>query len=339
VAVGVVAVPAALVARGTTPKPVQVKATVTRRTIATEVKATGVIKPRVGAEVRVGSRASGVVGRLLVQIGDAVRKGDLLAELDTRELLAREDQAEAALASASAQLDYALADLRRKQALEGLIAAGDLDLAKRGAAVAEQQRAEAAAALTYARTQLAYARIEAPISGVVSSVATQEGETVSASLAAPTFVTLVDLSRLEVWAYVDETDIGRIQLGQLASFSVDTYGDQAFEGRVSAIYPQPAIRDNVVNYVTVIRFAPPQRQILRPEMTASVRIALESREGVIAVPRGAVRREAGRTLVACLRGGEVVDREVRTGLRDETWWEIVEGLSENETVIMGKEQR
>ncbi len=92
------------------------------------------------------------------------------------------------------------------------------------------------------------------MAGVVASVSTQEGETVAASFAAPTFVTLLDLARLEVWAYVDETDIGRIHRGQDATFTVDTYGDDEFAGRVTAIYPQAEIRDNVVNYVAVIRF-------------------------------------------------------------------------------------
>lgn len=336
VAAAAIGVPVALLARGSaTKEEAPVTATVVRRRIDTEVKATGVIKPRVGAEVRVGSRASGVVAHLRVRIGDSVAKGDLLGELEDRELIARRDQATAALGSARAQLDYALADLRRKRELAGLIAEGDLDLAKRAQAVAQQQQAEAQAGLTFAETQLAYARIVAPISGVVSSVSTQEGETVSASLASPTFVTLVDLARLEVWAYVDETDIGRIRLGQQARFTVDTYGDEPFEGRVSAIYPQPAIRDNVVNYVTVITFSATKGRILRPEMTTTVRITLESREGALVVPRASVRRQEGRAYLSCLQGGEVVARPVKTGVRDDASWEIVEGVSEGEAVVVG----
>jgi len=200
---------------------------VTRRTIGSFVKATGVVKPRIGAEVKVGSRVSGAVARLHVRIGDRVARGQLLAELETRELLARRDQAQAALAAAEATLQYARADLGRKQALRAseLVSAADLDVAERTRGVAEQQQAEAAANLDFARTQVGYARIAAPIAGIVASVSTQEGETVAASLAAPTFVTLVDLARLEVWAYVDETDIGRVETGQAARFTVDTYGD------------------------------------------------------------------------------------------------------------------
>lgn len=238
------------------------------------VKATGIIKPRVGAEVRVGSRTSGVVKRLYVKIGDGVRKGQLLAELDDRDLVARREEAAAALRQAEVNLEYASTDRGRKRQLteERVLSKSELDVAERAAAVAEKQVAAARASLAYATTQLAYARIEAPIAGVVASVSTQEGETVAASFAAPTFVTLLDLSRLEVWAYVDETDIGRIHAGQPARFTVDTYGAQEFEGTVTTVYPKAEIRDNVVNYVSVIRFDPPADRTLRPDMTTTVRI-------------------------------------------------------------------
>jgi HlyD family secretion protein len=310
-------------------------ARVTRRTLSSAVKATGVVKPRIGAEVKVGSRVSGVVARLHVRIGDTVGRGQLLAELETRELQARRDQAQAALASAEATLRYAESDLARKRSLaaQQLLPASDLDVAERSRAVAEQQQGEATANLDYARTQLGYSRIAAPIAGIVASVATQEGETVAASFAAPTFVTLVDLARLEVWAYVDETDIGRIRTGQPARFTVDTYPDHEFEGRVTAVYPQAEVRDNVVNYVTVVTFDPPRDRTLRPEMTTTVRIAIETRENILVVPRRAVRRDGGRAYVLTLAGEK---RWVRVGNRDETDCEIVEGLAEGDEVRAGE---
>jgi RND family efflux transporter MFP subunit len=213
------------------------------------------------------------------------------------------------------------------------VSAADLDLAERGRAVAEQEYGQAAANLDFARTQAGYSRITAPIAGTVASVATQEGETVAASLAAPTFVTLVDLDRLEVWAYVDETDIGRIARGQTARFTVDTYPDHEFEGRVTAVYPQAAIRDNVVNYVTVVTFDPPRDRTLRPEMTTTVRIAIDTRDNVLAVPRRAVRREQGRSFVLTPAGEK---RWVTVGTRDETSCEIVDGLREGDEVLLGE---
>lgn len=241
-----------------------------------QVKATGVIKARVGAEVRVGARISGVVDRLYVKVGDAVAKGDVLATLDDRDLVARRAGAEADLRRTEAELRYAEAEFRRNSELRAarVVAPSELDLAERGCAVARQQVEVARAALEFASIQLEYARITAPISGVVASVATQEGETVAASFAAPTFVTLIDLTRLEVWAYVDETDIGRIEPGLAARFTVDTYGEEEFPGTVATIYPKAEIRDNVVNYVTVVRFDPVAGRTLRPEMTTTVRIAL-----------------------------------------------------------------
>lgn len=281
VILGAVAVAALVLARGLASRgeePAQAEKVVrrVRRAPESAVTATGVIKPMSGAEVRVGSRVSGVVRRLFVRVGDAVRKGEVLAELDARELLARRAQAAAAVQSAQADLGYAQADLGRKRELGAaqLIPRNELDLAERVCSVAEQRLKEAEANLEYADTQLGYTRIYAPISGVVSTISTQEGETVAASFAAPTFVTLLDLDRLEVWAYVDETDIGRIQAGQKARFTVDTYPGHEFEGRVTTIYPQAEIRDNVVNYVTVVRFEPQRDRTLRPEMTVMAKIDL-----------------------------------------------------------------
>ncbi len=240
--------------------------------------------------------------------------------------------------SRGASSSYAQADLRRKRdlAVAQLLSPSDLDLAERASAVAEQQRKESEANLEYARTQLGYGRICAPIAGIVASVSTQEGETVAASFAAPTFVTLLDLRHLEVWAYVDETDIGRIRTGQKTLFTVDTYPDQEFEGRVTAIYPKAELRDNVVNYVAVVRFGPPKDHILRPEMTTAVKIALESRENVLVVPRRAVRRDGSRTFVVSPRGDEMVRVWVTTGSRDESYWEVVSGLNEGDQILVGE---
>ena len=310
---------------------------VARRDLETVVKATGIVKPMVGAEVRVGSRASGVVRRLFVRVGDTVAAGQPLAELEARDLRARRDEAAAAVASAEADLRYAEADLRRRRELRDaqVIAASELDLAERGYAVAAQARARARATLDAATTELGYARIVAPMAGVVASVSTQEGETVAASFASPTFVTLLDLARLEVRAYVDETDIGRVKVGQPARFTVDTYPGVAFPGEVMAIYPQAEIRDNVVDYVTVVRFAPPARRTLRPEMTTTVEVLLDRRAGVLAVPIRAVRRDDDGAYVLLARDERSERRRVTTGARDESWWEVTAGLREGDQVVVG----
>ena len=308
-----------------------------RRTIATDVRATGIVRPMTGAQVRVGPRVSGIVRTLAVRVGDRVARGQLLAELDDRELMARQREALAALDLSRANLELAMATLARRRTLAdaGLVSRNDLDVAVNAAAVAQQEVGRAQAAADYAGTQLTYARIEAPIDGVVASVSTQEGETVAASFATPTFVTLLDLNRLEVWAYIDETDIGRVRVGQTATFTVDTYGGDTFSGRVTEIYPQAEIRDNVVNYVTVLRFERVAGRQLRPEMTTAVRIAIDARDNALVVPIRAVRRAGPDTFVLRRRGTETARVPVSVGLKDGTHYEVRTGLEEGDEVVIG----
>jgi len=309
---------------------------VERRDIGSVVKAPGIVMPMVGAEVRVGSSASGVVSRLFVRIGDRVDKGKLLAELDSRGLVARRDAAEAAVGLARANLSYSLTDLRRKQQLNSaqVISRSELELAQQSYDVSEQQYKQAVANLADARTQLEYTKIFAPVAGTVESVSTQEGETVASSFSTPTFVTLLDLARLEVWAYVDETDIGRLHVGEKASFTVDTYGDEEFSGKVTSIYPQAQIRDNIVDYVVVVHFQAPRDRFLRPQMTTTVKIAIDQRQNVLVLPTRAIHRDGKRRFVMLRNANQVEKRWITTGMRDDSYWEITGGLQENDEVLV-----
>jgi multidrug efflux pump subunit AcrA (membrane-fusion protein) len=205
---------------------------------------------------------------------------------------------------------------------------------------AEEQRrakaevARASSALKNATVQLSYATITAPIDGVIALVSTEEGETVAAGMQAPTFVTIIDLKRLQVDAYVDEVDIGKVKVGQRAAFTVDAFPATEFEGKVSAIYPKAVIQDNVVNYDVVVDIKTPYHGMLRPEMTASVTVFLEKREDVLAVPAKAVRRERGRTIVYLPSKGRPERREIKVGWRDGQWIEVASGLQEGETVFL-----
>jgi len=232
---------------------------------------------------------------------------------------------------------FATTDLARKQRLvEGqALAPSELEIADRAFALAKAAVAEARANLAYTETQVSEARIVAPISGVIAQVAIREGETVTVGPNATAILTIMDLHKLEVWAYVDETDVGRVHVGQKVCFSVDAYAGQEFEGQIADLYPKPEIRDNVVNYVAVVRFAAPQHATLRPEMTANLRISLGAREHVLAVPRRAVRRQNGRAFVLCAHAGKATRRFVTTGSRDETNWEILDGVREGEQVLVG----
>jgi len=311
--------------------------TAERRDISSTVIATGVIRPQVGAEVRVGSRVSGILSELHVNIGDYVRAGQLLAVLDSTEFRARRNEAAAQLQAAIVERDYAELELNRASQMieESVVTQAQFDAAQRAFDMAKAQVSLAAAALDAAEIQLGYTRISAPIGGVVASVSTQVGETVAASFASPTFVTIIDLDRLEVWAYVDETDIGRVEVGQQATFTVDTYMGTDFSGTVTAIQPAAEIVDNVVNYVTRIRIGPTDGKILRPEMTTTVNIHLESREGVLAVPNGAVRRDADGLYAYTPGSAGPERRAIRTGYRGSSFTEVLDGLAEGDLVIVG----
>lgn len=310
---------------------------VTRRDLGATVLATGIIRPRVGAEVRVGSRVSGVLERLYVSYGDRVRAGQLLAELDSSEFAARVAEATANLENARAEDAYAVREFARAEESlgRGVITDMEFTAARRLRDVRASQVLQAEAALESARIQLGYTRIYAPIGGVVAEVSTQVGETIAASLSAPTFVTIVDLDRLEVWAYVDETDIGRVNVGQPAVFTVDTYPDGEFTGRVTAIRPTAEIQDNVVNYITLIAIDPGHGRTLRPDMTATVNIQLERREDVLAVPNAAIRRDRDGAYVFRVDNEAQVRQPVTTGYRGREYTEVLDGLSQGDRIAAG----
>jgi macrolide-specific efflux system membrane fusion protein len=314
-------------------------AAVERREIGATVLATGVVRPRVGAQVAVGSRASGVLKKLHVTVGDRVRAGQLLAELDPVEYATTVERADAQRVAAAAELAWATTELDRIRQLVERDAATKVELsgAQRAVDLAAAREREAAAAVAAARVQLGYTRIFAPIGGVVGSVSTQEGETVAASFAAPTFVTIVDLDRLEVQAYVDETDIGRIEVGQRARFTVDSWPDEAFEGRVTAVRPTAELRDNVVNYITLIDIEKYPGRLLRPEMTATIGIALEGRTA-LAVPNAALRRDANGTYALVPTAAGLERRTIRIGFRGSDASEALEGLRDGERVVTGSAQ-
>lgn len=356
-----------------------------KRAFASTVAAIGAVKPQIGAEVRVGSRVSGRVRRLRANIGDRVRKGDIIAEIETADFDALVAQRRAELDLATARLaaldtmspheiaragsdvarfeataKLAAEEAERQQGLlrERVSSKAEADAAQERSAVAQAQLVSARRALDLARgghgehrkqavAEIARARaalessvvdrsftvITSPIDGVIASVSTQEGETVAAGLNAPTFVTVLDLRRLQVNAYVDEVDIGKVAVGQRATFTVDAYPARDFEGRVDAIYPSATIQDNVVKYVTALTIMNDSTALLRPDMTTSVRIQLAQRT-VLALPTRAIGRSSGQSVVYVPSRGRVETRPVRVGWRDGPWAEILDGVREGERVLL-----
>jgi len=261
-----------------------------------------------------------------VQLGESTfaRLDELLRNDDVGTLQKVED-AEEHLAVAKTKLAAArkALDLARARETEGL----------------RQARAEierAAATLRHAEAQLSYATITAPLDGVIASVSTQEGETVAAGLNAPTFVTIIDLRRLQVDAFVDEVDIGEIQIGQEAVFTVDAFPAREFRGQVAAVYPKAVIQENVVNYDVVVEIADSYDGLLRPEMTTSVTVFLEKREQVLAVPSNAVKRELGKSIVYVPSETGAEPRQVKVGWKDGQWIEITSGLDEGQVILLAR---
>jgi RND family efflux transporter MFP subunit len=244
-------------------------APVAQRAAATDVVAVGVVKSKVGAEVKVGSQLSGVVQKLHVGVGDFVARGAALADLDDAQWHARVTSLEAELAAATAEMEFARADVSRMERVSSYSPA-QVENGRRNLQVREAMVQQARARLSEARVQLGYTRIRAPIAGTVASVSTYEGETVAAAFSAPTFVTIVDLGRLELQAYVDEHDIGTVHAGQVVTFRIDAFRDRELKGTVRAVYPKPQLVNNVVNYIVIVDFALPGDLTLRPEMTAHV---------------------------------------------------------------------
>ena len=319
---------------GTSPTAAVKTARVVRESFSREVIATGVIRPVVGAEINVGSRVSGIVRNLPVKVGDIVEAGDLLVELDPAPFEAIVAQGLAELELSKAELALAESTLKRKQELaeKGHSSTADLESAVRDLNVTRAQIGVKEARLHSARIDMAYSRITAPITGVIADVTTRRGETVAASFAAPKFVSIVDLNQLEVQAFVDETDIGRIYVGQPARFEVDTYSDASFEATVTAINPKAAMQGSVVNYVVVLSFTGQDGRVLRPEMTAHVRLRLDERQGVLTAPRNALRQENGRQFVLVERKGDWIQQPVRIGWRTDQKIEIVDGVTEGDVL-------
>lgn len=309
----------------------------TMETLTVTATAIGTLELEVGAEVKVGSRLSGVVAALEVGVGDEVRRGDLLAVLDDAEWRTRVAALEAELAEATARLGYARLESR---ALEGIDVTTPIEraAARKDVAVLEAEIERIRARLAEAEIELGYTRIVAPVSGTIASVSTYEGETVAASFAAPTFVTIVDLNRLEVRAYVDETDIGRVAPGRPATFRVDAYPGRDIEGVVAAIYPKAELVNNVVNYVAIIAIVDDDPPLLRPEMTARVSLVLDRRESALTVPRSALLREGEKNAVVVRAAGGWRVVPVETGLFTTRRIEITGGLGAGTEVLTDAER-
>ena len=361
--------------------------TVTRGTVRKVLEQTGIVKSQVGAIVKIGTRATGTIDKMMVKVGDPVEKHQLVAQIDSRELEAQAAEARATLAAAQAELnrveqfyplrikearhdlaltraraDYLHNNFRRQQKLadRNVISKDTIEEVRQKAEVEANQvsvkqstlerlqreftdeAAKARAAVKQAEASLAaldvrksYTRIYSPISGVVSQVTAQEGETIVAGLQVANLITVLDPARLEMWTYVDETDIGQVHPGQTVEFRVDAYPGRVFKGTVDTIYPEPEIRDNIVYYRALVKINSEQASYLRPEMTTQVQIIVAVKEDVLEIPNNALKWVDGRQVVFVQDpDGKVRQVTPELGLAGVTHTEVIEGLTAGDKVAI-----
>jgi HlyD family secretion protein len=255
--------------------------------------------------VQVGSQVSGIIDALYADYNSIVRAGDVIARLEPSLFESQVEQSRANLARSDAdveRLSVALQDartqLRRSEELasQDLIAESELEAAQVAvrSAQAQVQSAEAGviqsrASLNQSEVNLGHTVITAPIDGIVIARQVDVGQTVAASMSAPElFIIAADLTKMQVIANIDESDVGRIRPGQPVTFTVDAYGAEEFEGTVSQIRLEPVVLQNVVTYATVID-VPNNDLRLKPGMTATVTLEIARRENVLRVPNSALR--------------------------------------------------
>ena len=265
------------------------EATVTRGPIRSQVSATGTLNPV--DQVEIGSQVSGTIQKLYVDYNSRVRAGQILAQLDPAILKANRSQADASVERARVALADAERTLRRARELkeQGLVSQAELDTAESTFDSRRADLRQAQAQLELAQVNVANTTITSPIDGIVISRSVDVGQTVAASLQAPKlFVIARDLTEMELEARVDEADIGQVALGQDVTFTVDSYPDRLFEGRVLQVRAEPIAEAGVVSYTTLVR-VPNKDSKLLPGMTANVTIVTASRDDALRVPNAALR--------------------------------------------------
>jgi HlyD family secretion protein len=253
------------------------------------VTSTGVLQPT--ETVEVGTQVSGQIAALYVDFNDAVKKGQLLARIDPTILQQEVQSAQASVMRNQAEVDQAGRALKRGEELfaERVITQIELEQAQYSHTVALASLSSAQVALQRARQNLSYTEIRAPIDGIIVERTGDLGQTVAASMSAPTlFLLAQDLSEMQILASVDEGDIGRISTGQAVRFTVQAYGDRKFTGTVRQVRLQSKTQDNVVSYSVVIQVDNADGKLL-PAMTATVEFIVAQATDVLKVPNAALR--------------------------------------------------
>lgn len=317
--------------------------------ISQRVVAFGSIQPV--QKVIVGSQVSGIIENIRVDFNSIVNKGDIIAQIDPSTFEAELSSARAELESAEAGLELARMQWERVQELRErqFIAPSETDQARATLQQAEAQVRVRRHAVERAQRELDRSTILSPTDGMVISRNVEVGQTVAASLSAPTlFEIATDLRLMQIHANVSEADIGMVQDGQRVEFQVDAYRDRTFIGEVIQVRNAPLIEDNVVHYETIIAVNNDER-LLKPGMTAEVSIIAAERRDVLRVRNTALRARLPDNIrpeeeqlsdemngqVYLLLDGSIVAKGVETGLNDGLYTEILDGLDVGDELAVG----
>lgn len=252
------------------------------------VKATGTLSA--DTTVQVGTQVTGIVWKLFADYNSKVKKGQLIAVIDTTFLSASRQTAHASLLSAQANLQQAQWTYDRDKILlkEKVIAPSDFETAETNLAVAKASEVSAQANLNHALINLQYAVITAPVTGTVISRDVELGQTVVSSFNSVTLFTIAnDLTKMQVQANVDEADIGQVKVGEPVTFTVDAYPNEVFKGHVRQVRLQPVTVQNVVNYIVIIDVSNKDLKLM-PGMTANISINVQEHDDILKVPASAL---------------------------------------------------
>ncbi len=320
---------AAMYVRRGSEAPVVATDVVSRGSILTVITANGTIEAV--DTVQVGTQVSGSIQSLGADFNSIIKKGQVLARLDPSIIQADIERAKANLLGAEADLERfnvqradAVTKLNRAKELAAreLIPTSDLDAAEMTWRTSDAQIKAAAAQVTQARATLSQSQVNlqktvitSPIDGIVISRSVDVGQTVAASLQAPTLFTIAaDLRQMQLQASIDESDVGNVKEGQAVTFHVDAYPNDVFRGKVQQVRLNPVIESNVVTYAAIVS-APNAELKLKPGMTATLTVEVTRRENVLRVPSAALRFKPSRTVLAAL-GQPVADSGSQaTGVR------------------------
>ncbi|PRA92792.1 efflux transporter periplasmic adaptor subunit [Chryseobacterium sp. MYb7] len=339
--------------------------------ISNSITATGTIQPV--DTVAVGTQVSGIIKNIYVDFNSTVKKGELLATLDPDLLQYQSQQIKANLQNAKSNLAYNEININRQSQLYkvGAISKADYDVATNQYNAAKAQVGSVTAQLSTANKNLSLTNIYSPIDGTVLNRNVSEGQTVASSFSTPTLFSIAkDLTKMRVRASVDEADIGNVKVGQKATFTVDAFPDETFDGEVSEVRLHPTVSSNVVNYTTIIN-ADNSSLKLKPGMTANITIYTQVLNNIMKIPVAATsfrpdslvikkykvnspfangkKHEKGEwkkqnkgtenkneaTVWVIAKDSTISRKKIKTGMDNDTEMQVISGLNKNDNIITG----